>query len=166
LTGITGCSAVRWAFTSPGGTPFYMSGGTFGGGATMQRIILIMKIDSDFHKNGIVDSRSVVNTAQNFRDQRTKFHTSRNIQMASFSQEDKIKMLQRINDLRNVGNIDEEMLSVVIDALELPVQKGSTSTTMVSPAVAAVVLWAVKTFGPVLAAKALRYLKEKLMQKK
>jgi len=165
-TGITGCSATRFCFTTPGGTPFLLTGGTFSGGATMQRLITICKLDSSFHRDGIVDTRTVVNTAQNFFDQRTYFHTMRGIQQSSMSDADRFVMIKRINDIRGLGSMDENMLSVVIDAVELPINKGAVTSAMVSPAIAAVVLWAIKTFGPVLAAKAMRYLKEKLEKKK
>jgi hypothetical protein len=98
-------------------------------------------------------------------DTRTLFHTMRNLITGELTDKDRLIIIKKINDMREKGDADEAMLAILIDKLQLPIAKCS-STTLILPALAAVASWAITTFGPVLAEKALRFIEEKLSPKK
>lgn len=154
----------RWCFTAPQGTPFLLTTGSTSGGVT-DVCVLFAKIDNVYHRDGRITTRSTVETTTSFMDERTQFHTLRNILLGELTDSDKLLMIAKINDMRAKGDADEGMLSVLIEKLKLPVAKCS-ATTMILPALAAVASWAVATFGPVLAEKALRFIQDKLAPSK
>lgn len=148
-----------WCFTAVAGTPFALAAPVFTLG-TSSAWISIVKLDNAYHKNGDLPLRTVVDTTANFMVQRTVSRTLSRLQSAhSISSDQKLKLIEFI--VKNRSSLDPSMLNIMISKCELPIEL-SPSTTMILPALAAVASWAIVTFGPIVADKAVKWICRKL----
>jgi hypothetical protein len=169
----SGTAISQTIYTSPAGAAFEIVGTTYNAG-TGTGTFRVSKLDSTYHKDQTFPSRTTANlvnasTGKPYyfaRQEYLKWRTERNVaaydELNTLPPIEELKMIQYIND--NYDTLDPDNLSVLIETLDLPIRKPRVRSAVL-PILITVARWALVTFGPILAEKAIDFVSKKLQEK-
>jgi len=156
-------SSVRhkFYFSCAGGTPVAILS-PIATAAVYAGQMSVIQMDNTHHQTGEIDVRPTPSSVMTPRVERQTFQMMVDIQMAKpyITDADFAKLTEALRTMASTST-DAALVAFAISKLRVPV-KAPDTTGLFAPAVVAAVTWAVTTFGPILAEKAVDWVKGKL----
>lgn len=150
----------RCCFSAEAGAAFVFYGHELSAGTLGPTYLTMIKLDSIFHADGAIETRASPVTTLDLAMQRRDMLTCNQVfyNETYITDAEYTKVLNYL--ITNRASVDAGTLNYLIDRLELPMVKGPQPSIV--PAVAAIASWAVATFGPMLAEKAINWITGKI----